>query len=229
LDKQLGFFIIEPYEHTLVELSNKKDVDGLSGLDKLEMNSNKIDESLIILSSINIRNTIKRIKKQMKIKTPKKEINYYKKNHRINKFQSQLVFYFYAKYFGGYRDLNLLSRQQYIVLLILLKRRLQIQGNIYLPQILTGNVENKLNTRTIQNTKFLMKIENSDVYQALVNDKFPTLSELNKSNLLLNLLSTILNSNFSFVDYDHPDKLGQKIEINPDIVSDEFLNFLNQL
>lgn len=31
LDKQLGYFIIEPYDYTLVELSHKKDLDGLSG------------------------------------------------------------------------------------------------------------------------------------------------------------------------------------------------------
>lgn len=229
LDKQLGYFIIEPYDHTLVELSSKKDVDGLSGLDKLEMNSNKIDESLIILSNINIKKTIKRIKKHMNIKIEKDEINFYKKHYKINKFQVQLVFYFYARFFGGYRDLNLLNRKQYLTLTLLLKRRLQAQGAKFLPQILTGNIDSKLNTRTIQNTKFLMKIENSAIYDTLVKDKFSTLDELKKSNLILNLLSTILNTNFSYVDYDHPENTGEKIEVNSDIISDEFLNFLNQL
>jgi len=229
LDKQLQFYMMEQYAHTPVELTNVKDADGLSGLDKLEMNSNKIDESLIILSNINIKKTIKRLKKQMAIDIPKEEIEYYKKYHHVNKFQVQLVFYFYAKYFGGYRDLNLLTRKQYLTLLILLKRKLQIQGAKYLPQILTGNIESKLCTRTIQNSKFLAKIENSTVYQSLVSDKFSTLSELKKSNLIINILSTILNTNFSFVDYDHEEKLGDKIEVNADIVSDEFLNFLNQL
>jgi hypothetical protein len=227
LDKQLGYFIIERYEHTLVELSSKKDIDGLSGLDKLEMNSNKIDESLIILSDINIKKTIKKLKKQIKI--DKEEIKYYKRYHKVNKFQVQLVFYFFAKYFGGFRDLNLLTKHQFITLLLILKRRLQIQGAKYLPQILTGNIESKLNTRTIQNTKFLMKIENSSIYQTLINDKFSTLDELNKSNTILNLLSTILNTTFTIVDFDNHDKLDQKLEVNADIVSDEFLNYLNEL
>lgn len=228
-EKQLGYFIIEPYAHTLVELSARKDADGLSGLDKLEMNSNKIDESLIILSNINIKKTIKRIKKRSRTKITKDEFSYYKNHHRVHKFQVQLVFYFYAKYFGGYRDLNLVNRKQYFSLLLLLKRRLQAQGAKYLPQILTGNIIGKLNTRTIQNTKFLIKIENSVVYQTLIKDKFSTLDELNKSNLILNLLSTILNTSFVKVDYDNPDELGKIIEINPDVVSDEFLNFINQL
>lgn len=229
IDKQLGYFIIEPYEHTMVELSSIKDSEGLSGLDKLEMNSYKIDESLTILSNINIKHTIKRIRKSMNVEIPKEEIEFYQHHYKINKFQVQLVNYYYAKYFGGYRDLNLLTRKQYLKLLVLLKRRLQFQGLVYLPQVITGNVE-KLNKRTIQNAKFLMKIENSAIYQTLINEKFSTLDELGKSNLILNLLSTIINTSFTVVDYDHPEKLGEPLEIaNPDILSDEFLNFLNQL
>lgn len=229
IDKQLGYFIMEKYDHTMVELSSKKDSEGLSGLDKLEMNTFKIDESLVILSDINIKNTIKKIRNSMNIELPKEEIQYYKEHHQINKFQVQLVNYYYAKYFGGYRDLNLLTRKQYLKLLVLLKRRLQFQGLIYLPQIITGNVE-KLNKRVVQNSKFLAKIENSTIYQTLVEDKFSTLEELNKSNMIIGLLSTIMNSKFTLVDYDMPDRLGEPIEIaNTDIVSDEFLSFLNQL
>ena len=31
------------------------------------------------------------------------------------------------------------------------------------------------------------------------------------------------------VDYDNEDKLGETIEVNQDVISDEFLNYLNQL
>lgn len=228
LDKQLGYFLIEPYEYTPIELTNVKDSEGLSGLDKLEMNSTKIDESLIILSSINIKKTIKRIKKKINIKISDKEINFYKKHFKFNKFQVQLVFYSYAKYFGCYRDLNLLTRTQFIELLVLLKKKLQIQGNIYLPQILTANIS-KLNTRVIQNSKFLSKIENSSTYQMLINEKFNTLEELNKSNLILKMLSMAINSTFTYVDFENQDKMGEPIEINEDILADEILNLLNQI
>ena len=100
---------------------------------------------------------------------------------------------------------------------------------MYLPQIISGNIEGRLNTRTIQNTKFLNKLEETPLYQSLIQDKYSTLQEVKRSNLILNLLSTILNSTFTIVDYDHLDKLGEKLEINQDIVSDEFLSFLNQL
>ena len=229
LERQLRFFIIEPYKTNRIELSAKKDITGLSGLDKLEMNSTKLDESTVILSAINIKKTIKRIKKSMHIDISKEEIEFYKNNLRITKFQSQLIFYYYAKYFGGYRDINLLNRTQYLKLLIILKKRLQYQKFVYLPQILSANIENRLNSRTIRNDKFLTKIESSSIYKSIVNDKYSMLTDLNKSDLIINLLSTILNTTFTIVDYEHPDMTGKIIEVDQDAVSDEFLNFLNQL
>lgn len=227
--KQLNFVSRQPYKYNLIKLDDTRDAEGLSGLDKLEINMHKVDESLVILSDINIKDTIKKIKHSMNIKVPKEEIEFYKKFHNFSKFQVDLVFYYYAKYFGGYRDLKVLSRNQYLKLLVLLKRKLQFQGLVYLPQIITGNVE-KLNRRTIKNAKFLSKIQNSAVYHSIINDKFSTLFELDKPDLLLNLLSTILNTVFTIVDYDMPDKMGEKLEItNPDVLSDEFLSFLNQL
>lgn len=229
LERQLRFFIIEPYKTNRVEYSAKKDITGLSGLDKLEMNSTKLDESTVILSSVNIKKTIKRIKKSMHVEISKEELEFYKNNLKITKFQSQLVFYYYAKYFGGYRDLNLINRTQYLKLLIMLKKRLQYQKFVYFPQILSSNIENRLNSRTIRNDKFLTKIESSSLYKTLINDKYAILDDLNKSDLILNLLSTLLNTTFTFVDYDHPEMTGKVIDVDQDAISDEFLNFLNQL
>ena len=60
LNKQLGYFLKEKYNENRIELSAKKsNIDGLSGLDKLEMNSSKVDESAVVLSEINIKNTVR--------------------------------------------------------------------------------------------------------------------------------------------------------------------------
>lgn len=229
LDRQLIFFLKQKYTHDLREVSHIVDNDGLSNIDKMEMSSAKLDESMVIMSSVNIKHSMKRILKQMRCEISKEEIKYYKKHYKINKFQSQLVLYFYAKYFGGFRDLHLLNETQYITLLILLKKRLQVFGNIYLPQLLSGNIQSRLSTRTIQNNKFVSKVENSDLYQKLVDDKFSTVGEIGKPRLILNMMSILLNTTFTFVDYDNPELLGEKIEVNPDTLCDEFLTFLNQI
>ena len=198
-------------------------------VDKLEMNAAKIDESIVILSDVNIKKTIKRIKRKMHIDLTKDEIHYYRDNTKITKFQSQLVFYYYAKIFGGYRDLQMLNRTQYFKLLVMLKKRLQYQTCVYLPQLLTGNIETKLNARTIRNDKFLTKVKTSSIYQSIIQDKYSTLDDINKGDLIINLMSTLLNTQFTFVDYSNPELLGKPIEVNQDILCDEFLNFLNQL
>lgn len=221
--------MIEPYAENRIELSATKNPDGLSGIDKLEMNSTKMDESSVILSDINIKKTIDRIVKSMHIKIDKEEIEYYKENVKITKFQTQLVFYYYAKYFNGYRDLLMLNRMQYLTLLVVLKKRLQAQNYVFLPQILTSNIESKLNSRTIRNDKFLTKIKTSSIYQTLIEDKYSTLDDAGKGDLILNILSTLINTTFTFVDYEHPEVLGRTIEVNQDMISEEFLNYLNQL
>jgi hypothetical protein len=203
-------------------------VEGLSGLDKLAMSLEKVDESLTILSEINIKQVIKKIKKKINIEISKEEVEYYMYNHVVSPFQKQLVFNYFARYFGGFRDLAMVSRRQYIKLILLLQKALQLQGKIYLPQIIVGNIL-KLNTRTIQNTKFLSKIETSSIYQSIVKDKFNTIDQIKKNNTILGLLSTILNTTFTIVDYDKPEMTGLPLEVNDDIVSDEFLDFLNQL
>lgn len=195
------------------------------------MSLEKVDESLSIISEINIKQTIKQIKKRMRIKVTKEEVDYYIQHHKISQLQIQILFNYFANHFNGFRDLNMLTRRQVVKLLVLLKKALLLQNseNIFLPHILTANVV-KLNTRTIQNNKFLTKIQTSATYRRLVDDKFSTIDQLKKdNNIILNMLSTMINTTFTIVDYDKRDKTGELLDVNPDILADEFLDLLNQM
>ena len=87
-----------------------------------------------------------------------------------------------------------------------------------------------MNTRTIQNKKFIMKVETSTVYQELINTKFAYIMDLkDDGNMILNIISTVLNTAFSYVEYDAPCLLGETIEIIPDVVCEEMLTYLNQI
>lgn len=228
LENNLNFYNRGEYKYLPVVLNDKKDNEGLSDLDKFEMSFNKIDESLTILSECNIERVMKKIEYMNNIEISQDEIDFYTKHNKFGSFQTGLVNYYYAKYFNGYRDLNMLKDEQYIKLLIILKRRLQAQGYIFLPQVLSGNIEGRLNTRTIQNRKFINKIQTSVLYKQLM-DKFAYLIELKDDNIILNILSTVLNTAFSYVEYNNQEKLGERIEIMSDIVSEELLSFLNQI
>jgi len=229
IDNNLRFHNRGEYKYLPKKLNDKKDMEGLSELDKFEMLFNKIDESLSILSECNKETVIHKIETITNVHITEEEIMYYKQFHNFDKFQVNLVKYYYAKYFNGFRDLNMLSREQYVKLLIMLKMRLQAQQYIYLPYILCGNIKNKLNTRTIQNKKFINKVETSAIYQKLIHEKFAYIIDLKDDNIILNIISTILNTAFSYVEYGDDSRLGEVIEINPDIVCEEILTFLNQI
>jgi hypothetical protein len=229
IDNNLRFHNRGEYKYLPKKLNDKKDMEGLSELDKFEMLFNKIDESLSILSECNKETVIRKIENITNINISDEEIMYYKQFHNFDKFQVNLVKYYYAKYFNGFRDLNMLSREQYVKLLIMLKMRLQAQQYVYLPYILCGNIKNKLNTRTIQNKKFINKVETSAIYQKLIHEKFAYIIDLKDDNVILNIISTILNTSFSYVEFGDDSMLGEVIETNPDIVCEEILTFLNQI
>lgn len=183
--------------------------------------------------------TIDRIKKRIDIPISDEELNYYMVHHNPSKMQIQLVYAYYTKYFGSYRDLNLLTRKDYMTLLLLLKKKLLIElgyetdtnGEIHyasLPYLLTGNLSDKVTTRIIRNIRFMNKLEDNYMYKELTNNKYKLLECL-KPDSLLSLLSTIINTRFTYVTYEYPELLGTEIVYNEDKISDELLFFLNSI
>ena len=229
IDTQLDFFVIKNLNINMREISTEKDSEGLSSLDKLEMNITKIDESLIVLSKINIKQAIKSIKKKLNIEIPDEEVAFYKKYLKITPIGKSLIFYYYAKYFDGYRDLNSINIDQYIKLMILMKRTLQIRGDVWMPQIISAGISGKINARTIHNAKLIEKIQNSELYQDLVQTKYSTLQSMGKSDVIIGLLSTLLNTQFTYCDFDMFDKYKQDIEADFDQLAQEFLDFVNMI
>ena len=234
---QLGYFLRYQYQKNITEITKTENSDGLSGVDKMAMNLTKLDEGITTFADINIEKTIERIQRIMGISISQEEIDYYRYNQYPSPIQIQLINSYFTKYFGAYRDLNLLTRRQYIILMLLLKKKLlkelgfENNDEIYqaaLPYILTGNLESKVNTRLIRNNRFISKIEESYLYQNLINNKYAYLQQI-KPDYILSLVSSLINTKFSYVTYENTDLLGQEIEYSEDMISDELLFFLNSI
>lgn len=236
---QLHYFLKAQYSKNITEVTNAKNSDGLSGIDKMAMNLTKLDEGATTIADINIKKTIERIRKIIDVPISEEEIDYYRQHLSPSKIQIQLIYSYYTKYFGSYRDLNLLTRKDYIILALLLKKKLLIElgyehdenGMIHqaaLPYILTGNLEDRVNTRIIRNNKFISKIEDSYLYQNLINKKYNLLQQI-KPDYILSLLSTLINTRFTYVAYENPELLGKEIIYSEDKISDELLFFLNNI
>ena len=228
ISSQLKFSNRTRYKYHITEISANTNGDEgeLSGMDKLLMNASKIDETLIILAEENMSESIERMRSQLPFITDE-EIDYYYRNCKITKLHQTLINYYYAKYFGGFVELNFAPKRQLITLLVMMKRRLMKDGFIYLPQLLSGNIEGKMSNRVIQNSKFLNKIETSPLYKVIMEEKYSIIIDLKKeNNSIIGILSSLINSKFTFVDFDMQEVLGDPIMICQDTLSDEFINFI---
>jgi hypothetical protein len=234
---QLMYFLKDQYSKNLTEVTSEKNADGLSGMDKMEMNMQKIDEGSIVLSEINIKYELKRIIKDNDFQISDEEVDYYVKNHAPTKLQAQLVYSYWCKNFGPYRNTKIVGRRDYIKLLLILKKRLLLESGhgkddfsetAKLPYLLTGNLKDKVNTRVIRNNKFIGKIDESYLYEKLKTQRYSNLCKI-RPEYIIGLLSQVINTTFTYVVYENQELLGTEIEYNEDKISDELLFFLNSI
>lgn len=239
LKYQLLYFIKESYLKNLTEVTSQKNADGLSGMDKMEMNLQKVDEGLIILAEIGIKRELERIIRDNDFDITDDEIDYYIHNHHLSHLQTELIYSYWSKYFGSSRNTHLINRKEYIILTLILKKKLLIHAgynatdknckHTVLPYLLTGNILDRVNTRLIRNNKYVNKVDESDVFKYLNTNKYSNLNRI-RPDYILSLLSQINNTTFTYVVYEDPDLLGKEIEYNnEDKISDELLFFLATL
>ena len=228
---QLGFHSKEDLKMDHLRVTMEKDPEGLSGLDKMEMYMTKIDVFTILFSQVNIADTLERIKSRIKIKISPEEFEFYKEHHDYNNTSNELVFNYFAKYFGGFRDLYFINREQYVYLIIIMKKMLIADGSLYMSYLASANVIGKSSTRIIRNSKFLEKVRTSSTYINLMEKKYPTvITDPKKDNgPIITLLSTLINTNWSYVEYEKPERLGEQIEFDNERLAHEFLRFVARI
>ena len=234
---QLFFFVKETYSKTLTEMTNTRDSEGLSASDKMEMNLSKMDKGILVMSEVNIKDTIRRLREQYGVAISEEEIDYYIKHQKPSDIQTHLIRSLYSKEFMSYRDQYIVPNRQSTILKIILKKRLIADAvcspnkefdDVVLPYILTGNVSGKVNTRMVRNSKLLAKIEEDSDYQYLVNYKYKELEEL-EPGYIKSLLSTFIYTKFTYVCYEAPELLGVEINAPEDQICHELIQYLKMV
>lgn len=195
--------------------------------DKIEINNAKFDESLVILSQINSKDTIKKLLKTFDIYINPDELDFYYDNIKVKIFQRDLVFLFFSKYFGSINELFSLNKKDYCKLIIILKKFLYDNGFKFMQHILTGDVIETINKKHL-NKKMMTKISSSPLYDDFKEKYKDTFTILENGDIFTNYLNTILNSKIALLDYVYSDINGKQLKYSDkmDLISHEFLRYL---
>lgn len=236
---QLSYFLKDQYSKNLTEVVSAKNADGLSGSDKMEMNLTKIDEGQTVYAEVDVEYEMNRIiSNYSRFTVTDEEVDYYINNWHPCPIQITLIKAYWAKQFGSYRDMAMLTRKEFYTLALILKKKLLEQagydseyedGIAILPYLLTSNLsDEKTSTRIIRNNKYLEKVRSSYLYKSLITAKYSNLIKI-KQNELDRILSIFINTSFTYVTYEKQEVTGQKIECGEDRISDEVLFFLREI
>lgn len=226
--KNTGFKITDiKYEFNFKLLSSSnRDEDFNSDFDKFESKLIRQDEALYLQNKVNCQETMKEIEKQFGPFT-EDEINFYIEalqeggTNVINKFQKDLIFNLFYKYFGDPVSINAINKIDYIKLMIAAKRILQAYNMVIMPYIISSKILRIPNRKSV-NKKELVKLEASPYWQQIKNKyRNPKIEDY-----ILGQIAIILSSEFKIIDYDDREINGKIIENLPDIICEEFLIFV---
>lgn len=225
---EYAFHFNYPLNFKPINLTETSTDNNVSDFDKMSVNTARINEAEMIINKVNIKRTIKTIIKKFDITLTKEELIFYNQDFKVNKLQKNLLFLFFAKYFGSAEALYYCNLQEYITLLIIMKKILQKNNFIYLDKIITGKIEEVTEKKSL-NKKNYSKIIESEKYNNIINEKYPdTFFNIMDSNIILKFVATIINNTFIENEYQGEHN-GDEIVINQDVVSEELLRIMTMI
>lgn len=217
------------FNRNLRQISGEEDEDGLSDIDKIEMNRAKFDETSIITAEVSIKQTIKSLCKQFDIKIEKKEREFYMEHGSRTVEQKDLIFQFFAKYFYDIDDLSLINNIRYADLCIILKHILEKHDFRILQHLLVSNY-NDNNFKKLPK-RLMVKISEDREYTRLKEIYKDTFDIIDKSQILYKYIGIFTQSTFYLVDFQRRKYLGEKLNTEnfQDLIIYEIFKFYGMI
>jgi hypothetical protein len=216
------------YGYKFIPLSSsQRDDDNNSKTDKYEATLEKTDEDTHIYLKANKRSTMNALIYNSGLGAfSRAEIEFYKRELMrdnktiINKFQQELVNLALSKYFGDNVSSGFTNKDEYVMMMIAVKRLLGA-SLVVLPEIIGGKVV-RLVERKMVNKKEMEKLQASPTWKrvkALYRN-----SDIEQR--IMGYIAIIFSSEFQFISYEDRELNGKRIEIQPEVVGEEFLQFI---
>lgn len=231
------------YEFTFVKLSSaKRDEDNNSEFDKYESFLAKENEFKYLITKANYEKIMNDLELIWGPIDPE-EIKFYhhelstSENYKtdengnisivqdehscIRETQKNLIFLLFYKYFGSPACLREINYVDYIKLIIIAKKMLLKAGMLIFPYIISGKFEVS-KVKSI-NIKERSRMESNRLYDQ-VKEKYRHNSHA--MDMALELISKILASKFTIIDYENEAINGQPVPMVNDLVIEEVLMYI---
>lgn len=217
-----------PIKYKIISLSENTDDTNVADIDKMCINMTKLNESIECINKISINDVIAKIKIDNDLHYTADELAFYKENVSINRLQRTMLFLFYGKYFYGIENLYNCNIDQYIELLLIMKKKL-IQDNFnVIPMILTAKTGRYKEKKSLTKKNLLKVVENPK-YKDIIESKY-TYSQkaIIETSQIIKEIGSILVNKFMLCDYGN-ELNGEEIIINSDNVIEEILRFIETI
>lgn len=209
--------------------SSDRDEDNNSQADKFEAHIAKIDESVVIQSNVNCKETMRYIKEKFgpfhpyEIQFQMNMLTLYDKPVK-NAFQYNLVKYPFMRLFKDTQAIELLNNEDYVTLMIACKRLLISKGQKLLPYIIGGRFEKIVSRKSI-NKKLTEKIQKSELF-AEICEKYN--NEKIENEIIIQQIAQIMASTIYNIDcYD--EKYNMRLiptQQMPEIICHEYMQYV---
>ena len=216
------------YKANPVRIDNDKDYNGLTGTDKLYQSMSKMDESSVIRCAKSIEYEINLLTKELGEISDEEHDWYYNHYVTTEEFHKMMVDYFYAGVFGGFLECKNVSSDQYVDLMIWCKRKLIRDGYKELPYLISSNLKGRMSQRLLQNSRYITKYQSSSTYKNMMENTYSCIDP-KEDDPVLSIISKVINNIFTYNEYDDQEKTGEVIEFNEDVISDEIMNFIDNI
>lgn len=224
INKHIYFGLHQNFDFNYTSISPISDDGDFSDADKFEINSAKINETRAIVQKVFINDTIIKLYQRKGYLYDPEEFRYYFNNLTIHQIQMFCMLHYFSNAFGGVNNLYTCNKENWINLLIYLIRFLENNKFKYLQYILTGNIETYSEKR-ILNKPIERKLTESLRYKNILQKYSNINTFMQKSYLIEKNLMIILNSKIVYNHYDYEHN-GESIHLDPNIICDEFLRFI---
>jgi hypothetical protein len=225
---------------------NYTDSEGLTTFDKWEINMNKKNEAKSTINELSINQVLSRVSTIFGYKVTKEEYEYYSKFFQLeqmNSLQQHIMFLFYAKYTGSYQNNFNCSRQQYIMMMIIIHKWLSDKGFDKLAEFIIA-VPDKLNEkRSVNKNKIYDAILNCKAFTNLLRHKYNHIEfNIGKNpNIIFRFIGNVSASKFvltvPYEDVDDEYKEGimngelefeqEEFTFKTEKLATEYIEFLN--